>query len=391
MLFLNEFFVTPYIDNLLAQRKQRSAAELAWELRAALQQKLARGGTLNAVETLALQVCTVAHCDGIQSILKSKRKSVQAAADFAHVRGLAETAKILANALNGEPVSGPVSMSANIRGEDVPIPLSPELNDKWAATDLTLSLIDESMDEALLDYIAEQRTEFARIEAPAEVVAKNALNSRIAGLASKKTALEFVRELLAHRSARIRACISNDGNTLDASDCLEIPVAHRAGQALSAKQVELLRQQHGAAAHALLDIYAAFNGAEFFVAQNEVGFVLLPVEHWKESIDHIMLWARDVDYQDDSGEIPDYHAHAIPFGHIPGDARYWLLITRGKHAGKVMLSGDDVFEDLPRYDSIGEFFAAFILNIPGVLGSGGYVSYHHAERDVLFYPREYLF
>lgn len=197
--------MTPYIDNLLSQRKQRSAAELAWELRAALQQKLARGGTLNAAETLALQVCTVAHCDGIQSILKSKRKSVQAAADFAHVRGLAETAKILANTLNGEPVPGPVSMSANIRGKTIPIPMPLELMDKWAATDLALSLIEESMDDALLDFIAEQRAEFARIEAPAEVVAKNALNSRVAGLASKKTALEFVRELLAHRSARIRA------------------------------------------------------------------------------------------------------------------------------------------------------------------------------------------
>lgn len=67
-----------YIDDLLTQRKQRSAIEITWELRSALKRKFARSKKLNAAETLALRVCTVAQCDGIESILKSKRKSIQA-------------------------------------------------------------------------------------------------------------------------------------------------------------------------------------------------------------------------------------------------------------------------------------------------------------------------
>ena len=383
--------MTAYIDTLLDQRGRRPDTELAWELRSALAGNPAGNKDANAAQMLVLQVCTVAHCDSIESILKSKRKSIQAAADFARARGLSETAKILANVLKDEPVPGPVGMSANILGKDVPIPLPPELNDKWAATDLTLSLIDESLDTALLDFVAEHHAEFAPVKAPPAVVNKNALLARITALASKKSALDIVRDLLAHRTARIRACVSEPDRTGKASDWLEVAVEHRAQKPLAAKKVEPLRARHGNAADALLDIYAAANGMEFFVANNEPGFILLPVEHWQDSIEHVMLWARDIDFMDEPDAIPAYLEDAIPFGHIPGDARYWLLITKGAHAGKVMLSGDDVLDDQPRHESIDEFFAALMLNIPGVLGSGGYISYARAGDDDAYYPEEYLF
>ncbi len=382
--------MTTYIDTLLAQRGQRSDIELAWELRSALEKTLTSGRKLNPAEMLALQVCTVAHCDGIESILKSKRKCIQAAADFTREHGLTQTAKILADVVKGVPVPGPVSMSANIRGQDVPVTLPPELNDKWAATDLTLSLIDESMDDAVLDYVAEHRAEFAGIEAPPDVVKKNTMQARIAALAAKKSALEIVQELLTHNKPRMRACVCEPDRTGKASDWLEVPVVHRAQTPLAPKKVEQLRVRHGDAADALLAIYAAANGVEFFVAKNEPGFILLSVEDWKEGIGRVMSWARDVDFQDEPDEIPNYLEHAIPFGLIPGDARFWLLVTQGKHAGKVMLSGDDVLDDQPRYDSIGEFFAALMLDIPRVLGSGGYVSYGHEEHEVSYYPEEYV-
>lgn len=382
--------MTAYIDALLAQRGRRADTELAWELRSALEKTLASGRRLNAAQMLVLQVCTLAHCDGIESILKSKRKCIQVAADFAREHGLTQTAKILADVVKGEPVQGSVSMSANVHGKDVPIPLPPEMNDQWAATDLTLSLIDESMDEAVLDYVAGRRAEFSGIGAPPEVVKKNAMQSRIAALAATKSALDIVQALLAHKEPRVRACVSETDRTGKASDWLEVPVVHRAQKPLTAKKIEQLRTQHGDAADALLDIYAVTNGVEFFVAKSEPGFVLLPLELWKESIDQVMLWARDIDFQGEPDRIPDYLERAIPFGLIPGDARYWLLITQGKHAGKVMLSGDDVLDDQPRYESIGEFFAALVLDIPRVLGSGGYVSYGYEEHEVSFYPEEYV-
>ncbi len=380
-----------YIDDLLAQRKQRSAIEITWELGSALKRKFARSKKLNAAETLVLRVCTVAHCDGIESILKSKRKSIQAAADFAQARGLKETATILANVLKDKPVPGPVSMSTNVRGKEVPIPVPPEMNSKWAATDLTLSFTDESLDEALLDYVAEHRAEFAQVKAPCEVVKKNAMQSRIVALAAKKSALKIVQEFFAHKKPRIRACVSEPDRTGSAADWLEVPVVHRAQPPHVAKKIEKLRMQHGEVADALLDIYAVANGAEFFVTKKEAGFILLPVEDWKEGMSRVMSWARDVDYQDDHGAIPDYLEHAIPFGLTPGATHFWLLITRGKHAGKVMLSGDDVRDDQPCYAFIGEFFAALLLDIPGTFGSGGYVSYEDADRGESFYPEEYRF
>ena len=104
--------------------------------------------------------------------------------------------------------------------------------------------------------------------------------------------------------------------------------------------------------------------------------------------------ARDVTWQDEPQDVPDWLESAIPFGCTPGDSERWLLPTRGPHAGRVLLSDTDVIDDSPRYASIGHFFAALLLDTRRTLGIGGFVNYARRAypRDpATYYPREYLF
>jgi hypothetical protein len=367
-----------YVESLLAQRGgSRSDAQIAWELREALEEKTARGETLSDAERTAARLCSVNDCDGIEEILDTDPDAVKLAAEFAVARGLAETARILTNASNGIPVPGPVSVSVVVNGKTVErqVPVG-----RWGATDITLSLCGENLDGAILEFAAEQITAFA-INPPAKVARRGALDARVAELAAHKSAADLLREVVTHRNPRVRAQIREDEIKGDPSDWREVRVKHQANGPASANSFAKLRKQYGAAADALLDAYAVHDGAALFVVDEEPGFVFLPVADWSEHRDDVMSWAREVTWQDEPEEIPGWLESVIPFGYTPGDSKRWLLATSGPHTGKVLRSPSGE----PRYASIGEFFAALILDAEHVLGIGGYVSY------AAYYPREYLF
>jgi len=376
-----------YLHKLLGQRTKRSDIEIAWELRQALEEKRARGHALSAPETLVLQVCEVSHCDGIGPLAEAGAPAIAVAAEFAKSRGLPEAARILADAARGVPVGGPVSIAAKVRGKLISIPIPHE---KWGATDLALSLGDEDLDAAILDYVAEQPGAFA-VGPPAQVAAQDALGERVAKLAAAHGAAALLHQFASHKNPIVRACLSDYDRKNRPGDWLDVPVTHQLGDPANPARIAALAEQYGAAAADLLAAYAAHDGAALFVQGREAGFHIAPIAEWPEHQDQVMQWAREVTWNQDPEELPDYLESAIPFGYIPGDYERWLLITRGQHAGTVMLSDTDSIDDQPRYASIGEFFAALILDTDRVLGCGGHVSYADGKTDAMYYPREYKY
>jgi hypothetical protein len=380
-----------FIDNLLAGRNRRSDAELVWELGQALDDKRDRGETLSETETLAWQACSVCRCDGIGNLVGSRDADIAATAAFARQRGLPETARILADAARGVPVPGPVSVSATVLGKTIDVPLEPGT---WGATDLTLSLNGEDLDAAIIDLLAEQRDQFD-LTAPVGVQARENMAQRVADLAASGSAVGLLQRFGDHGKARLRARVSEYDSEGGDADWLEVPVTHQLGDAADAARIAQLRGQYGDVAADLLDVYAAHDGAALFVVggmdEERAGFYLVPVAQWPEHTERVMSWAREVTWNQDPEELPDYLESAIPFGYTPGDSERWILVTRGAHAGAVMLSDTDVIDDQPRYASIAEFLAALHLDPENVLGNGGYVSYSDGASDKMYYPMQYLY
>jgi hypothetical protein len=374
-----------YASKLVEQRGKRDDAELAWELAEALNEKRSRGEALTPSEQIAWHAYVVATCDGIEDVLSSSPESVKATADFARRRGLSKTAEILSNAAMDVPVPGPVSMQGRIGGREISIPLP---IGKWGATDLMLSMIDENLETAILDFVAENASDFD-VGPSTKTTREDAFASKVAALAASRTPVQLLDELLSHRNPRIRAQLPDDQHTGTPSDWLEVPVVHRPNAPADATRIARLATEYGPAAESLLELYAKHNGAELFVAKGEPGFVLLPIEAWPEHIADVMDWARQVTWQDEPEEIPGYLESSIPFGHIPGDSERWLLITQGEHAGKVMLSDSDVSVEEPRFASLAEVFAAMIVDVKRVVGCGGYVSYGAGLFQGSYYPEEY--
>lgn len=379
----------PYIKKLLAQRAKRAPVELTWELHDALREKRDRGAKLLPVEQAALHYCIVSTGDGegIEYALRESKESIGITAEFAAQRGLAETAKILGDAAKGKPCDKPVSFSAGMPGQEMQ-PLDVPLG-KWGATDIVLSMLDEDLDGAIIDFVAEHAAEFA-LDAPAEVAEQDRRDEQVSKLAAARSAVELMDALLAHRNPRIRALLREDERRGKPTDWLELPVQHRTHGPAKPKVIEGLRKQYGPAADELLDLYLRHDGCDLFIANGEPGFMFAPIADWPSHRERVMEWAREVTWADEPDEVPDYLESSIPFGWIDGDSERWLLVTRGPHAGRVMLSDTDVIEDEPRFQSIGEVLASLTLDTRRILGSGGYVSYDKGKNPGSFYPEEYL-
>jgi hypothetical protein len=375
-----------YMKQLLARRASQSATELVWELHAALAEKQARGEPLSTVEQRALACCAVSTCDGIESLLPHNIASIAATAAFAKLHGLNETSRILDDVVRDKPVAGPVSFSSNIGGAHVPLDVDAG---RWGATDMTLTFIDEPLDEAILDDVAAHLNEFA-LATPAARAHLEAKAAAVDQAAKATTAVEMIDALLAHRNPRICAQIRDDERRNRPSDWIEVPVTHTAGKPLAAKRLASLRKQYGKAADDLLDVYAKYDGLALFATPAEAAIHILPVSEWAEHHERVIDWCTQVTWSDALDEMPPYLHTAIAFGYTPGDAERWILITEGQHAGKIMLSDTDSIEDTPRFDSIAHFVAALTQDVERTLGCGGYISYgEDREPGGDYYPEVY--
>jgi hypothetical protein len=375
-----------YVKQLLARRTSQSAAELVWELHAALAEKQARGEPLSASEQRARAYCAVSQCDGIESLLPHDIASIAAAAAFAKQHGLRETARILEDVVQDKPVAGPVSFSANIGDTKTPFSLD---TGRWGATDLQLTFLDEPLDEVILDDVAANLNHFSLV-APAARAQVEAKAAAVDQAAKAATAVEMIDALLAHRNPRICARIRDGERRNRPSDWIEVPVAHTAGGPLATNKLASLGRQYGNAANDLLDIYAKYDGLALFATPAEAAIHILPVSAWAEHHARVMEWSTEVTWNDALDEMPPYLQTAIAFGYTPGDSERWILITEGQHAGKIMLSDTDSIEDTPRFDSIAHFVAALTQDVERTIGSGGYISYgKDREPGGDYYPEAY--
>lgn len=381
-----------YIKDLLKQRSKRSDLELTFELQEALSEARDDDHEFSASELSAWHFCTVAQCDGIAEVLENQPESVPITASFARARGLLETANTLDNVANGIGADEPVSMTMQIGGKTVPVEL-PDM--AWGAADIFLSMVDEDLDAAILDFVAENVGDFT-LPAPASVLKKAKKKQKVDKHAAHKTAAQLLQALLAHKSPVLRCALSKADGGGAKKKTIDVPVIHDAKPPMSAKRRVKFENQYGAAAAALLDMYAVHDGAALFLVAGSAAIYLLPSAYWAENAAEVMCWANDVTWQDNPDEIPAYLKSAIPFGYTPGDSERWLLITEGEHAGKVMLSDSDVCDDEPRFSSITEFMSTLIVDAERIVGCGGYVCYdtqgHSASGgEGCYYPVKYLF
>jgi hypothetical protein len=377
----------PYIKKLLTRRKKQAAVELTWELHDALREKRDRGAKLTASEQSVLHYCIVSTGDGegIEYALRESPASIGITAKFAAGRGLKDT--VLTDAAQGKPCSEPVSFAAGVPGAMKPldVPMG-----KWGATDVVLSLLDEDLDEAIMDFVGEHAEDFA-LDAPAAVAQPDERHELVSKLAMAKPAVVLMGELLGHRNPRIRALLREDERRGKPTDWVELTLQHRSNGAAKPKVIEQLRKQHGQVANELLDLYREHNGCDLFIVQGNPGFMFAPIEDWPAHLEHVMDWARKVTWNDAPDEIPDYLETAIPFGWIDGDSERWLLVTQGPHAGRVMLSDTDVIDDEPRFLSIGQLVASLTVDTRSVLGCGGYNSYDkRGKPGGPYYPEAYV-
>ncbi len=384
--------MTQYAKDLVAQRTKRSAPEIAWELLEALNEAFEEGQALSVPEQMAQYLCTVATCDGIAEVLENLPESIPVAAQFARDRGLLVTADALDKVLAGIGADEPVSMTSTINGKEVKLDL-PAI--PWGATDILLSMGDESLDDAILAYVAENIA-FFTVPPPASVLKQAAKKQKVAGHAAAKTAKQLLAELLAHRDPIIRAELQRADGSTATDQTIVVAVKHIAQEPATAARIMELRAQYGTAAASLLDLLAAYDGAALFFTNNEAAFILLPSAEWPGHMADVMGWAQDVTWHDALEEIPTYLRTAIPFGYTPGDSERWLLITEGEHAGKVMLSDTDVIEDEPRFESLVEFMSTLIVDTKRIIGCGGYISYakngqYSGGGSGCYYPSKYLF
>ena len=290
--------------------------------------------------------------------------------------------------MDDKPVAGPVSLTANIHGVETSIPIPAG---RWGATDIALSMIDEGLNDAILDF-AEANMAGIAIETPVAVAGNDATDKQIDGLAASQSALAIVDEILAHREPCIHAQIRDGDRTGTNTDWIELPVTHRAGNPVPSQILADLAKKYGAAARPLIEIYTKYDGLELFAVSPDATFYFLPVDSWAEHHDNVMSWSTEVTWNDAPDEIPAYLRTAIAFGYIPGDYERWLLITEGEHAGKIMLSDTDVIEDTPRFESLAHFAAALIHDTERTLGSGGYISYNRDRTEAGdYYPERYVF
>jgi hypothetical protein len=381
-----------YAKDLVAQLTKRTPLELTWELEEALNEALQADFELSETELLAWHVCTVAHCDGIAEVLENQPESIPIAAKFARDHGLLETAGTLEKVVQGVGADEPVAMSMKIRGKTIPVDL-PDM--KWGAADLLLSLVDEDLDTAILDFVAANVKEFT-LPPPTSVLKRAKKKKKVADQVAQKSAAQLLRELIAHKSPRLRCTRSQADGSFSANQTIEVPVAHSAESVMTSQRRAGLQKQYGGAATPLLELLAGHDGASLFCVGGQAALYLLPSAHWAEHMESVMSWAQEVTWQDDPDEIPRYLSSAIPFAYIPGDSERWLLITEGAHAGKVMLSDSDVIEDAPRFDSVAEFIGALMMDASRILGCGGYICYDENGQSAgggegCYYPQKYLF
>ena len=357
--------MTPYINDLLNQRTKRPDPELTWELQAALNEALRDGRQLSAPELSAWRFCTIVHCDGLGEALENQFESVVVTAKFARERGLLETADVLDSAVD------------DIEGDDI----------EFIARD--------GLDAAILDFAAENSDEFT-LPAPSFVLHAAAQKKKVAFHLANRTAVQFLHQLLAHKSPRLRCARGQASGVLNDKESFNISVLHRSKAGANSTRLANLRAQYGAAATALLDMIAVHDGCALFIVDGVAAFNFIPSADWEEQSAEVMAWAEEVIWEHDLAAIPTYLRTAIPFGSSPEDLVRWLLITEGEHEGKVILADGETIEDTPRFDSVAEFMATLIHDVESILGYRGYICfdkqahYVHGGTDS-YYPIKYLF
>ena len=354
-----------YVKDLLNQRSKRPDPELTWELQAALNEALRDGRKLSASELSAWHFCSVAHCGGLDVVLKNQFESVAITAEFARERGFFEVTDLLDAAVN------------DIETGDIEF------------------VADDRLDAAILDFAAENSDEFT-LPAPGFVLQKAARKKKVAVSAANRTAVQFLHQLLAHKSPRLRCERGQTSSVVNGKETFNIPVLHRSKAAANPARVANLRVQYGAAATALLDMIAVHDGGALFTVDGVAAFNFIPSADWAKQSAEVMSWATEVKWEHNSAAIPTCLNSAIPFGSGPEDLVRWLLITEGEHAGKVILAHGETIEDTPRMDSVAEFMATLIHDVESILGYGGYICfdkqahYVHGGADS-YYPVKYLF
>jgi hypothetical protein len=384
--------MTQYINDLLSQRDARHDRGLTGELEEALNEALIGGRVLSKAELLAWHCLTVAHCNGLSEVLDKQPESVPITAKFARERGLLQTASALDNVAKGIGATGPTFSTGYMGDKTVHELIDPY---GWGEVDIFLSLVDEDLYAAIFDFVTENAEEFTATK-PASVRQEVKRKNKISKHKANKTAVQLLHEVIAHKSPTLRCELHENGEKNGRKKILNVPVLHEAEPAMSSRRLAKLKEKYGAAATALFEMYAAYDGVALFVVNGEAAFHLVPSAYWAGHMAHVMAWAEDVTWQEDPEEIPAYLKSAIPFGYMPGDSERWLLITEGEFAGMVMLSDTDVCEEEPRFSSMAEFMSTLIVDAERIVGVGGYVMYGGPSRggrsgDGSYYPVKYLF
>ena len=381
--------MTNYINDLLKKRAKRDAIELSYTLNEALNEAMAQGHAFSAAEQLAWHYCAVAQCDGIAEVLADQPESIPITAKFARACGLLETAEALDKVVAGIGADTPVSFSSNVSFSNIGNGNPSKLAIPWGAVDLLLWLSDEDLDNAILEFVAENSAEFT-LSAPASerkgMRKKQAVANHLATQVVRKggtadaSAAILLQELLAQRTPSL-LCARADRDRHGQKPELTLAISHRGHAPADHQRLTQLSRRYGASASALLELLSLHDGAALFIVDRVAALELLPSCAWPEHLQAVMEWAEQVTWADDNDEIPSYLSTAIPFAHTPGDSERWLLITEGAHASKIMLSDTDVLEDEPRFESLAEFMATLAVDPARILACGGHVCFDRHGRN----------
>lgn len=378
-----------YLDSLAERVEKEDPNVIIWEVGQAIDEVDQRTFSPRAQELCEL----VSFClnDGIAPWLKDKRDALIRVRDYARKLGDKRVASMLDDVLNGVPHSE-VTFALALTGQELR-KLDIDAGEvtkfggiDWGSTDIALSFAMDEFTSAVLRDLIEASQEFD-LQAPLAVRQRVQVNSKINAEVSALTAIEIFQKLVSVKNPVIEAGSWEDAENVVTERAIAVSIRHIVNAPASPKLLSNLDQKFGSIVTELLSIYAAHNGAELFQYKGECGFYLAPIEQWDNLHAQAVEWAESVTWQEDKSEIPPYLYSAIAFGMIPGDSERWLLITEGKHAGKIMLSDSDLIDDHPRFESVAQLLSTLLNDVGRVLNSGGYISY--AIDDTELFPIRY--
>ena len=202
--------------------------------------------------------------------------------------------------------------------------------------------------------------------------------------------LQSLETLLARQNQRF-VCVGT-GWPDSGSERFTANIVHYAEPPLGNAQLEQLRRLFPDIPQ-LAEFYSHYGSVRLFVDPigGDSAFFVASPDEWHGLKKYFESWTDFLDGEEEE-RLPDWLDDCLAIGEIPTSGNYYLMPTKGAHAGKVFLFDHDGFEFSEEGADLGAFIEristvndALVAEIPG------HTRYSDGETDTQWLAKEYLY